>query len=410
MKNALSLSALVLSFCCFGLHGQSTSPTNPTYFSTFGDAITGNNRFTNSDGEQRWDVDAGADNYFTETYERPVDQGYTYDKNGGRYATAHYWGGLDIVEGKYGYDDTYMYFSIDMWADHNIDQSGSVKEDGLSHFYGVRFNNDTNPNGGFLVRTENPVGNDYLNSTRTASNGWQSKAVKVFQDTNSDVAGLGVTVTKNDVHNEVNNNGYEVQIADNGAFKNANEDDIVEKSGETSNVPTPATEGAPAAFARITQDTVDSGLHEIGGSEAGNLNDFSIIEFAVPWEAYGFSLSDVQTLVSSGFILFETIEGGPKDNQNYFWNDEYTYDEGGSPYDDSGLGTGTTPGGDGFDYTDGNPDQNIYKLDTLTFIDSSNVIPEPSTYCLFLGAFALGFVTWKRKRKPAENEKQISAE
>src|SRR5688572_32439039 len=58
-------------------------PTNPVFFGSIPDAVTGDNQFT-SGGQRYWDVDPAADVYQLERYERPTIQ--TYQAVGGRYA------------------------------------------------------------------------------------------------------------------------------------------------------------------------------------------------------------------------------------------------------------------------------------------------------------------------------------
>src|SRR5688500_2121267 len=62
-------------------------PTNPVYFGSIADAVTGDNQFT-SGGQRYWDVDPAADAYDLERYERPTIQ--TYQTVGGRYASRQY--------------------------------------------------------------------------------------------------------------------------------------------------------------------------------------------------------------------------------------------------------------------------------------------------------------------------------
>src|SRR5687768_17041748 len=83
-------------------------PTNPIYTNTFGDAVTGDNRFIGTDGKVHYDVDAKADIYQIEQYERPTTQTFSYVTPAGggpaKYATTgDYWANLDIVQAKSGF-------------------------------------------------------------------------------------------------------------------------------------------------------------------------------------------------------------------------------------------------------------------------------------------------------------------
>jgi hypothetical protein len=78
------------------------------------------------------------------------------------------------------------------------------------------------------------------------------------------------------------------------------------------------------------------------------------------------------------FAMFEATEG-LTDVQNYFWNDKYSFQEGGSPYTDQGVGNV----------------ENIYELDTLPLAP----IPVPAALPLMMtGLGWLGFVGWRRRR------------
>jgi hypothetical protein len=103
-------------------------------------------------------------------------------------------------------------------------------------------------------------------------------------------------------------------------------------------------------------------------------NDNTIVEFAVDYALLGFSQSDLRNL---GYLDIEAIKGGPKDPQNYLWNDEYNHGEAGSPYRaTSGDLSKSEFGTQGLG--------NIYELDTLR----GGAIPEPG----MIGAFAAAFV------------------
>ena len=87
-------------------------PTTPVYMRTFNDAITADNEFVASDGKHYWTIDSGADSYQNEFYERPTVQGYYVRSLDGveeRFATDEYHANLDIVSGKAGFDDQFIY-------------------------------------------------------------------------------------------------------------------------------------------------------------------------------------------------------------------------------------------------------------------------------------------------------------
>jgi hypothetical protein len=205
------------------------APVNPVYVTTFEDAVTGDlaplrsapdvgngGQFTNANGTTiQWDIDQNnpdggrADNYNTCQFERPTDQTYTVvTSNMGqtRFGVGlaggglQYYGYLDIVEAKVGFDANWMYVGIDLFSLNRVSNAGSVNQQGLEDFY--RFRIGKGPSGaesrnGFLVSIQNPTANS------TTSFTLDSKA-EVFADQSSgqggvspgDVGGVSISLTK----------------------------------------------------------------------------------------------------------------------------------------------------------------------------------------------------------------------
>ena len=76
------LSLRHLALCALGLSWAIAyaQPVSPTYFSSFGDAVTRDNAYFEG-GKRYWSVDPGTDSYQNDFYERPTVQSYAM--NGG---------------------------------------------------------------------------------------------------------------------------------------------------------------------------------------------------------------------------------------------------------------------------------------------------------------------------------------
>lgn len=319
-----------------------SDPTTPTYSQTFQDATTGDNEFTGSDGKRRWDVDANADQYQIESYERPTIQ--TYDNNEGSdpFSSQEYYQNLDIVEAKFGYDNMYLYGLIDMYGTDKSDQGGDTFE-GMVYEYGFRLSLDADGRNGYLFTSDQPVSK---NGTTYGTDGNSG-----FQDSDGDVGGRGIInggdtgldVTKNDNPKEEQGmNGYDEEIINDGKLK---------------------SNDAEVFFSRV------------------NPLDNSIVEFALDYAAIGLSMSDLENIL---YLDFQAVKGGPKDPQNYFWNDKYNKLEAGSPYNLAEFGAENGVGALG----------NIYELDTVR---GTVPVPEPGTYVLLsIVLIATAFAAYKR--------------
>jgi hypothetical protein len=361
------------------------APVTPVYMRTFRDAVTGDlapsrpapsigngGQFTNANGTTiQWDIDqfnpdgSRADDYSQEQYERPTDQTYTVVTSnlgetrfgvGAAGGGSQYYGYLDIVEAKAGFDSNWLYIGIDLFSLSRVNNSGSVNQQGLEDFY--RFRIGKGPAGaesrnGFLVSIQNPTAN------ATTSFALRPKA-EVFADRSSgqggvspgDVGGASLALTKETSPGEVAGNGYDVQVvADgrtNGSGGYLNNQDVL--------------------YTRI------------------NPNDPTIVEFAWDYKFFGFTEADLRN--QNLFLLFEATKGltGPS---NYFWNDEYNYREAGTPnFDQRGLaGPNSTFQTNGL--------QNIYQLDTLR---GSGGIPEPSSIMMFFAGALVSLLFGRRCR------------
>lgn len=178
--------------------------------------------------------------------------------------------------------------------------------------YGFRMSTNKDGRYGVLIVSDQP---ELKNSPKTA---WGPLGTFGYVDTDGDVGGAadsgrtGLTVTKSDNPDEEDGmNGYDTEIIADGRL-----DD------ET-----------PVLWVRI--------------SPTNNKH----VQFALDYRAVGFTQASLANL---RYFHFEAIKGGPKDPQNYLWNDKYTKQEAGSP--NPGSGGRSEFGTEGL--------QNIYEVDT----------------------------------------------
>lgn len=320
-SSSLLLTALLLAVSAAGVLA---APGTPVYYAGWMDAVTGDNQFL-SGGKNYWDVDPGADVYQDDVYERPTAQ--TYQTVGSRYAAKEYFGYLDITEASIGWDDRYIYAAIDLFSLNKVTDDGVATRVGLVERYGFRLGWDADGRNSSLFVADQP---ELKNSPNTQ---WGNIGTFAYRDTDGDVGGRGAlnghppsgrSVTKSDNSwEESGMNGYNSQIISDGKLGGS---------------------GSPVFFTRI------------------NPTEPTIVEFALDYVALNWT---AQSLWNLQYVEFEAIKGGPKDPQNYLWNDKYTKSEAGSP--NPGVGGLSEFGTQGCG--------NIYELDTLR----GGVVPEPSS-------------------------------
>jgi hypothetical protein len=225
-------------------------------------------------------------------YERPTTQTYQINatSTGPIFAAAEYYQNLDIVRAQAGLDQNYLYGSIDLFGVNRLTEDGKADFEGLKYQY--EFLLSTMPDGanGFWLASKEgtPLGTAY-----------QLLRNEGQKDTNGDVGGSGalngLSITKSNNAAAALGNGFDTDWIDDGLLKSSRQEVL---------------------FSRL------------------NLLDNSIIEFALDYKALGFTEFQIQQILAGqlGYLDFRAIKGGPKDPQNYLWNDEYTMNEAGSPY------------------------------------------------------------------------------
>ncbi len=285
-------------------------PGTPVFIKAWNDCKTNDNKFVGSDGLFHWDVDANCDIYQSDRYERPMTQ--TFYSTMGRYGAREYFEYLDIHRARAGFDNNFLYVQIELAGRRHLLADGSVDVKGLAERYGFRMSTNKDGRFGVLIVSDQP---EFKNEPNTR---WGPLGTFGYVDTDGDVGGAadsgptGLTVTKSDNPDEEDGmNGYDTPIIADGRL-----DD------ET-----------PVLWVRV--------------SPTNNKH----VQFALDYRAVGFTQANLANL---RYFHFEAVKGGPKDPQNYLWNDKYTKQEAGSP--NRGLGGMSEFGTEGL--------QNIYEVDT----------------------------------------------
>jgi hypothetical protein len=341
---------LALALLCVPQSSSFAGPISPVYFHTFQDAVTGTNEFLGTDGKRRWYVDSGADDYQNEFYERPTIDSFDNNNGNDPFSAQEYYSNLDIVEARVGYDAQYLYVAMELYGRGKEDQGGFA-EQGLNQEYGFRFSFDPDGRDGYLVRAIQPE-SEHGTTFGTTKN-------LAYFDTDSDVGGRG-----GPIHGNPGPTGLGVTKQDNS----------LEESGGGS--------GSMNGYDdQIIADGELAGL-DVLFSRIDPTNDH-IVEIALDYTALGLTLQQIAT---TPYLDMQAIKGSPTDPQNYFWNDKWNKLEAGSPY--NLVEFGASGGVGGYNAID--------ELDTVR----NGGLPEPSTVTLLaIGAFGVGFYSWRRRRK-----------
>ncbi|MEX0745520.1 MAG: hypothetical protein WD118_07945 [Phycisphaeraceae bacterium] len=315
-------------------------PVDPVYTTTFHDATTYQNRFTGSDGKWHWTIDADADRFPDDVYERPVMDGFrNYD---GQFATDDdYFGYLDITEAHAGFDEQFLYIGIDLHDTNRYKSNQQVEDTGLVAEYRVRMSNQADGSAGYLFNIESPHQN-------LADHGydWVTTRNYAYWDEDADLAVDGLVP---DLQAD-NGSGFETEIVNDGQVKSS----FVSQFGA----------GTPF-YSRIAP----------GG-------DDNIVEFAIDYAAFGFSQAD---LLDLAYLVFESNRGNSstENPDKYLLNHRFSMTDAGSPYADDHPDYGT---------------QGLNDINEIDTLNGGGIIPEPGALSITLGLLAL-LTTQRRPRR-----------
>lgn len=337
-----------------GVLAAPAAAITPVYSRQMSDCNTGPNQTLKNDGKYGWSVSAGCDSYQNEFYERPTTQSFedmTKAGGGKFWGAKEYYENLDIVRGKAGVDATYLYTAIKMNGLDNITEDGTQTFQSLFYKYFVTLSKSSDGANGVLFWVDQPsLANDGKEETPNTV----FSPLKTFgaRDTNGDVGGSGlnngISITKSNNANAAVGDGFDLSIISDGQLQTGNKPTIL--------------------YARI------------------NPNDHTEVEFALNYTVLGFTRQEIENIINgiSGYFDLRSAKGGPKDPQNFMWNDEYTLSEAGSPYK-SQSSNGT---------------QNIYEVDTMRWNGSAlEVVPEPATWLTMITGFGMvGAMARRRQR------------
>ena len=111
------------------------------FIATYTDARTDDNQYE-SGGKEYWSIDADADRYQNEYYERPTAQTFT-ETSTDVFGASQYYANLDITTARAGYDSQFMYVEINLVGNYFHKDDDTKDYEGLKYEYGFRFSSGT---------------------------------------------------------------------------------------------------------------------------------------------------------------------------------------------------------------------------------------------------------------------------
>lgn len=325
----------------------------PVYSRRMGDCVTGQNQTRRSDGKFGWFVSAGCDSYQNERYERPTSQSFESMnvRGGGQiWGAKEYYENLDIRGAEAGFDDRLLYVKIQMNGLDHVTEDGTQNFQSLFYKYFVTISTTGDGANGWLLWADQP---SLANGGKESRPNTVFTSLKTFgnRDTNGDVGGSGTA------------NGINITKSDNAS----------------------AARGDGFDLARISDGRLQGGSNPTALWARINPANHTEVEFAVNYGLLGFTRQQVADIINgvAGYFDLRSAKGGPKDPQNFMWNDEYTRGEAGSPYR----------------FESPNGTQNIYEVDTLQWGSQQiDIVPEPSSWTMLIIGFGLVGLMVRRRR------------
>jgi hypothetical protein len=290
LQPTLSTAALTL----FAGLAMAQPSSAPVYTNEYTDFVTGDNNF-NFGGFRFYTVDATADSYQNDVYERPIAQAFNLIN--GSYASEEYHSYVDVTGARFGFDNRYAYFAIDVFGRDKRTKDGVNSFEGLKAKYIVRFGADADGRNSYYIAADEP------GFAGTPTTVFTNAKTEGYRDTDMDVGGRGgpihgqpgpsgasVTKTQN-LLEEFGNNGYDQQIILSDGLLNGGQ-------------------SQPVLWQRVSA------------------TDNTVVEIVLDYTALGLTQAYFQNLQ---FLDFAAVAGGPAGPATGLWNDAYTANEAGSP-------------------------------------------------------------------------------
>jgi hypothetical protein len=300
MTRTTLTASLVIASLAGLAHAQAvTPPGTPIYTSTFTDAVTADNAFVTG-GSRFYTIDAGADSYQNDVYERPVAGGFNLI--GQQYAANEYFAYIDIERARFGVDNRFVYVAIDLAGLDKRTQDRVNTIEGLQGRYGFRFGTDADGRNSYYVMVDQPQ------SAALPNTAWTLLKTEAHRDTDQDVGGRG-----GPIHGEAGPSGLSVTKVNNILEEqglNGWDQAVIQSDGLTVN-------GLrPALWQRVSP------------------TDNTVVEIALDYTVIGLARATVE---ASAYLHFEAQLGDLADPGVGLWNDRFTGIEAGSP--NRGIGT-----------------------------------------------------------------------
>jgi hypothetical protein len=292
-------SVFALALCAGTTGALAQAPVNPVYTSTFNDAVTADNAQVVG-GSRSYTVDAGADSYQNDVYERPIAQGFNLV--GATYASSEYLAYIDITQARFGFDNRFIYVAIDLAGLDKRTADGVNTIEGLQGRYGFRFGANADGRNSYYIQVDQPQQASLPNTV------WTLQKTEAYRDTDQDVGGRG-----GPIHGNPGPSGLAVTKVDNILEEqglNGWDQQVIQSDGLT-------TVGLfPALWQRVSP------------------TDNTVVEIALDYTRLGLTRANIEAIA---YLHFEAQTGDLADPGFGLWNDQFTGIEAGSP----NLGIGT---------------------------------------------------------------------
>lgn len=334
----------------------SAQPLSTVYTQTASDAVTGDNLFVFG-GFSYWTVDAGADSYQNDLYERPTAQNYQITN--GRFAAEEYHGYIDIVETRWGNDDRYFYASIRVFDLNKTTNNGVSTIEGLRGRYGIKVSSDADGRGGLFLQVDEPA----FAAGSSVNTVFTNLKTEAWRDADLDVGGRG-----GPIHGNSGPTGVRVTRTDNNQEEfglTGYEELVVVSDGRLPG------NGPQVLWQRVSPTSPTT------------------LEIAFDYLTAGFTRAQVEAW---RLFEFQASLGEPSDARGARWNDKFFAIDAGSP--NQGIGTDSEFGTQGLgsiSFVD--TTRTLQACPCVADFDGSGGTPDSADIDAFFAAWAAGLAS-----------------